>query len=195
MLFPPTLLLVLAVFNRPLCSLSRIFRVGKCHGRMQHAPSESTPPTSWKMTHLFDDGENSHWGTATFPFTSGGEIGRMTDRIPCEAVWLRWTAGSYNFKWHNAPRRQLIASLNGHVEATVGSGEKRRFGPGDVLLVEDTKGRGHCTKSLDGAGRWSIFIALPDPRWYAWMWARPTTRELLVAAALACRALWRWRVA
>ena len=52
-------------------------------------------------------------------FTSGGEIGRMTDRLPCDGVWLRWTAGSYNYKWHGAPRRQIIATLNGHAEAHV----------------------------------------------------------------------------
>ena len=148
------------------------------------------------MVRLYDDGMESHWGTQTFNFTSGGGIGRMTDRLPCEGVWLRWTAGSYDYKWHNAPRRQLIASLNGHVEAHVGSGERRRFGPGDVLLAEDTRGRGHCTRSLDGVGRWSLFIALPDERPFAWLWARPSTRELVllgVGAAYACVRLVRRR--
>jgi hypothetical protein len=33
--------------------------------------------------------------------------------------------------------------LGGQVEAEVSDGEVRRFGPGDVVLVEDTEGRGH----------------------------------------------------
>ena len=67
---------------------------------MQGQPSTSTPPTSWSMVRLYDDGMESHWGTQTFNFTSDGGIGRMTDRLPCEGVWLRWTAGSYDYKWH-----------------------------------------------------------------------------------------------
>ena len=170
--------------RRPLCSLSCKLGRGRCHGAMHHPPSKEAPPSEWRMVRLFDDGDVSHWGSISYPFTSGGDIGRMTDPLPCESVRLRWTSGSYNYKWHNAPRRQLIATLNGHVEATVGGGERRRFGPGDVLLAEDTRGRGHCTKSLDGSGRWSIFIALPDNRPWAWLWAPPTTREMVLLAVL-----------
>jgi len=160
---------------------------------MQKVPSSESggAPTAWEMVHLKDDGVESSWSTVSFPFVSGGDIGKMTERLPCDGVWLRWTHGSYNYKWHNAPRRQIIASLNGHVEASVGSGDTRRFGPGETLLVEDTRGEGHCTKSLDGVGRWSIFIALPDDGPLAWLFARPTTRELALAAlaALAAAAL------
>lgn len=45
--------------------------------------------------------------------------------------------------WHPAPRRQFMVVLAGQVEAEVSDGEVRRFGPGDVVLVEDTEGRGH----------------------------------------------------
>ncbi|EOD06187.1 hypothetical protein EMIHUDRAFT_465939 [Emiliania huxleyi CCMP1516] len=179
--------------RRPLCSLSCLFGAGKCKGSMQKVPSSESggAPTAWEMVHLKDDGVESSWSTVSFPFVSGGDIGKMTERLPCDGVWLRWTHGSYNYKWHNAPRRQIIASLNGHVEASVGSGDTRRFGPGETLLVEDTRGEGHCTKSLDGVGRWSIFIALPDDGPLAWLFARPTTRELALAAlaALAAAAL------
>ena len=100
-------------FARPLCSLSCLIGRGKCKGSMQNVPSKVTPPNEWKMVHLRSDGKESYWDTISFPFTSGGEIGRMTDRLPCDGVWLRWTSGTYDYKWHNAPRRQLIASLNG----------------------------------------------------------------------------------
>ncbi|EOD40662.1 hypothetical protein EMIHUDRAFT_454145 [Emiliania huxleyi CCMP1516] len=141
--------------RRPLCSLSCLFGAGRCKGSMQKVPSSESggAPTAWEMVHLKDDGVESSWSTVSFPFVSGGDIGKMTERLPCDGVWLRWTHGSYNYKWHNAPRRQIIASLNGHVEASVGSGDTRRFGPGETLLVEDTRGEGHCTKSLDGVGR------------------------------------------
>ena len=60
-------------------------------------------------------------------------------------------------------------------------------------MADDAVGQGHCTKSLDGAGRWSVFIALPDDSRWAWLWARPTTREAVVVgivAVVACRRLW-----
>ena len=79
---------------------------------------------------------------------------------------------------------------------TIGMDEYRKVveRPGETLIVEDTKGEGHCTKSLDGAGRWSIFILLPRAGPLAWLLAKPTTRELVVLAAVLTFALIRvWR--
>lgn len=45
--------------------------------------------------------------------------------------------------WHPAPKRQIIFYLVGEVEGEVSAGEVRRFGPGDVVLLEDTVGKGH----------------------------------------------------
>ena len=44
--------------------------------------------------------------------------------------------------WHPAPRRQYAVIMKGVVEVTAGDGEKRRFGPGMVVLLEDTTGDG-----------------------------------------------------
>jgi quercetin dioxygenase-like cupin family protein len=46
-------------------------------------------------------------------------------------------------------RRQLVVGISGRVEVTA-SGETRTFGPGDVLLVEDTEGFGHSSASAEG---------------------------------------------
>ena len=46
-------------------------------------------------------------------------------------------------------RRQLVVGISGRVEVTA-SGETRTFGPGDVLLVEDTEGSGHSSRSAEG---------------------------------------------
>ena len=48
--------------------------------------------------------------------------------------------------WHPAPRRQFSCNLAGEVEVTASDGETRLFLPGDVLLLEDTTGKGHKTK-------------------------------------------------
>jgi quercetin dioxygenase-like cupin family protein len=46
-------------------------------------------------------------------------------------------------------QRQLIVGISGTVEITA-SGETRTFRPGDVLLVEDTTGVGHSSRSSEG---------------------------------------------
>jgi hypothetical protein len=49
---------------------------------------------------------------------------------------------------HPAPARQYLAYLHGEVEVTASSGETRRFRAGDLLLLEDTTGKGHSTRAL-----------------------------------------------
>ena len=53
--------------------------------------------------------------------------------------------------------RQLVVGISGRVEVTA-SGETRTFGPGDVILVEDTEGVGHSSRSAEGF--LAAFIAL-----------------------------------
>jgi hypothetical protein len=50
---------------------------------------------------------------------------------------------------HPAPFRILQSYLAGTVEVTASDGESRRFGPGSLLLLEDTHGKGHSTRILD----------------------------------------------
>jgi hypothetical protein len=57
-------------------------------------------------------------------------------------------AAGYDNDWHPAPRRQFVLILSGAMELTVGDGETRRFGPGNVVFVEDTTGQGHQTRAL-----------------------------------------------
>ncbi len=54
----------------------------------------------------------------------------------------------YTSDWHPAPRRQFVLPLSGAMEVTVSDGETRSFGPGSVLLVEDTAGTGHQTRAI-----------------------------------------------
>jgi hypothetical protein len=47
------------------------------------------------------------------------------------------------------PFRMLQSYLSGAVEVTASDGQSRRFGPGSLLLLEDTRGQGHSTRILD----------------------------------------------
>jgi hypothetical protein len=47
-----------------------------------------------------------------------------------------------------APARQWVIVLTGTVEVATAD-EVRRFGPGDLVLAEDTDGAGHTTTAVD----------------------------------------------
>lgn len=116
-----------------------------------------------KVTRVYaDDRGESHFEDIEIELADGGEIGRLSRAYPVESVVFRENAPDYDYDWHCAPRRQYIALLDGAIEIEVSTGEKRRFGGGDVLLVEDTTGRGHRTRTVDGRARRSLFIALGD---------------------------------
>ena len=50
--------------------------------------------------------------------------------------------------WHPAPRRQFMVKLAGESEIIASDGERRQVGPGGVVLLEDTGGKGHYSRVL-----------------------------------------------
>ena len=50
--------------------------------------------------------------------------------------------------WHPTPKRQFFLYLAGEMEIEVSDGEVRRLRAGDILLVEDTSGKGHRSRSV-----------------------------------------------
>jgi len=62
---------------------------------------------------------------------------------------------------HPAPTRQFLALMSGAVEMKTTDGTVRQFGPGDLVLLEDTSGKGHLTRNI-GDG-YSTFLVVPVP--------------------------------
>ena len=86
--------------------------------------------------------------------------GKLSRRMPATGVIFRQTAGDYDLDWHPAPRRQYIINLDAGVQITASDGEQRLIGAGEVILVEDTVGKGHLSKAISGQMRHSIFIPI-----------------------------------
>jgi hypothetical protein len=63
--------------------------------------------------------------------------------------------------WHNAPRRQWVIQLRGILEVETSDGEVRRFGPGALVLAEDTFGKGHDSRALNEDGQLLLMMPLP----------------------------------
>ena len=117
-----------------------------------------------RITRVFTtpDGE-SHFEDVDVALHDNGEIGRLSEKMPADGVIFRETDPTYDYDWHHAPQRQYVVLLDGEIALEVSSGEARRFRGGDILLLEDTFGRGHRTRTVDGKVRRSIFITLPEP--------------------------------
>lgn len=116
-----------------------------------------------KITRIFNqlDGK-SEFAELDIALKDGGPIGFLSERFPAGEMIFRETPSDYDFKWHPAPQRQLLFIIKGRCEFMVSSGETRQFGAGDVLLLEDIEGEGHCSKALFNEVRHSIFVTLPD---------------------------------
>ena len=93
-------------------------------------------------------------------FDRKGDGESISDWLTAEGVAFRVNRHNYSIDWHNAPRRQLVANLQGVLEIEASDGEVRQFGPGSIFLVEDTHGKGHRTKVVSTEDRLSIFVAL-----------------------------------
>ena len=64
------------------------------------------------------------------------------------ALFVEQPKATANWQVHVAPKRQWLVILRGRFEVTVSDGERREFGPGDVVLAEDTVGKGHLTRPI-----------------------------------------------
>ena len=82
---------------------------------------------------------------------------KLSKRLPATGIIFRETGAEYDLDWHPAPRRQYIVNLDGGVRITASDGESRIIGAGEVILVEDTTGKGHLSQGL-GKMRHSLFI-------------------------------------
>jgi hypothetical protein len=115
------------------------------------------------VTRLYtgDDGR-SHFEELDLPMTVSA-AGAMSSPLAAESIFVRDTsqAGPAVWDFHVAPRRQFALHLVGRTEIEVGSGERRTFGPGDLLLADDRTGQGHISREIEGP-RLQVFAVLDD---------------------------------
>ena len=97
---------------------------GRTHFRDEFFPWQKTQPSDPKTPAM------------QTPFVDAQKLGFLTIAV------------GYSSEWHPAPGKRFVVMLSGLAELEIGSGERRRFGPGDVVLVTDVQGRGHITRVL-----------------------------------------------
>ena len=115
-----------------------------------------------KVTRLYTGpDEESHFEHVEIPLKDVGRINlQQSELMKATGIFFRETSVDYQWDWHNASRRQFLVVLGGTVEIEIGDGTRRQFGPGDVLLAEDTTGRGHISRTVNNQPRTSVFVTL-----------------------------------
>ncbi|MEX2600079.1 MAG: hypothetical protein WD355_00445 [Balneolaceae bacterium] len=113
-------------------------------------------------TRIYSDEQGeTRFEDISIPLKDMGTIGSLSESVPAKEVIFREVPADYDYDFHTAPQRQYILLLDGEIEIETSLGEKRQFSTGDILLVEDTEGKGHKTRNLIPAKRRSVFITLP----------------------------------
>ena len=105
-----------------------------------------------------DAGGQSHFRDIEVEWAEERRGSKLSKRLPATGIIFRQTPGEHDLDWHTAPRRQYIINLDAGVQITASDGESRIIGTGEIILVEDTTGKGHLSQHVEGKIRHSVFI-------------------------------------
>src|SRR5215510_1592779 len=105
-----------------------------------------------KYIRLFaDDSGESHFADVEVEFadteytSSAPPLGLSSVCLATQFGFMNAPAG-WESDWHPSAARNFFVVINGEWEVTSSDGETRRFGSQSLLLVEDTKGKGHKSR-------------------------------------------------
>jgi hypothetical protein len=124
-------------------------------------PERRGSQLSYVRIYATPDGE-SHFEDVVVDLSPAMQASLLSETFAATGMNLRRNEVEYSLDFHPAPRRQFIINLTGTVEMQVSDGEVRRFGPASILLVEDTSGKGHTSRSAGSDERISVFVHLPE---------------------------------
>jgi hypothetical protein len=114
-----------------------------------------------KITRIYAGPDGiSHFQDIEVPFQDFDAADRRSKKIKVSGIIFRETSAAYDLDYHNPPERQYVITLDGYVDIIAGDGTKRRFGPGDIMLAEDTTGKGHISRAVNDKPRKCIFVTL-----------------------------------
>ena len=112
-----------------------------------------------RIHNLYADASGeSHFRDLEVEWVEETRSGKVSRRSPATGIIFRQVPPTYDLDWHPAPRRQYIINLDGGVRITASDGESRVIGAGEVLLVEDTTGKGHLSKAVGDTVRHCILV-------------------------------------
>lgn len=130
--------------------------------------AQQGPVTSYLFTRIYQDSSGaSHFADEELPLelvNPGRGIPPTPASAPIPSTGLRvfCPPPGGGAGWHPVPARLYNLVLSGEFEIEVSDGEVRRFGPGSVVLGEDTGGQGHRTRVVGDETACFAMIMLPS---------------------------------
>ena len=118
-------------------------------------------------THIYCDADGeSHFdevsvNVAPVDFAPPAPPLNMAAPLETERTILCGIPAEWVGDWHPTPRRQFYFQMSGELEVEVSDGEKRKFYAGSLVLLEDTRGKGHLTRVVGSTGVDAVFVQLP----------------------------------
>jgi hypothetical protein len=101
-----------------------------------------------KATRIYTGKDNeSHFEDIEINFEDKLGPNMLTNPIAAKDMFFIENDGEHQAEWHTAPCRQMICITRGELEIELIDGTKRKFGPDDILIAEDTTGRGHLSRT------------------------------------------------
>jgi hypothetical protein len=84
----------------------------------------------------------------------------LSSFTPATQFGFMKTPAGWSSDWHPTPARNILFVVSGKWEVTASDGESRRFGAGDVLLVEDKTGKGHSSRVVSDTDALAAIVQL-----------------------------------
>ena len=132
------------------------------------SPDADKPSGTLSFTRLYvgSDGA-SHFSNEQLPLApapAGQGLGPLpVNRIgDVKGVMFAKLKAGATEDWHIAPQRMLMVCVHGIAEITASDGQKRRLMPGQFMLLEDTRGKGHITHAAGSEDHVALAIPVPE---------------------------------
>lgn len=106
-----------------------------------------------------DERGNSHLEELTIATEPTGNA-REAKPIPATQALIRKYQPQFVRDWHTAPSRQFAITIAGALDIEVSGGIRRHIHIGELVFLEDTKGKGHITRMKGPVV--NFFIQVPD---------------------------------
>lgn len=146
-----------------------LYSLAALGGIIMAAPThaaDALPATSY--LHLYSDSAGeSHFKTVVLTFSpiesegrSGGPTAHQLSSTE-GAMFLQLKRGAAE-DWHTAPRKWFLIAVQGIAEVTASDGEKRQLKRGMIMLMDDTKGKGHQTRAIGPEDHVAVVIPVKD---------------------------------
>ncbi len=113
-----------------------------------------------EITRVYTDSNgNSHFEQVPLNMEDSNNFGYISNDLGrVVKTYVQNTLPHHNFDLHRAPAKMYITILEGELHVEVSSGEKRVFGKGEMLCLEDVSGKGHKSKTTEKGSQVSLIM-------------------------------------